>query len=109
MWRAMPRHIAETLGPRYPWPGNVRKLEQGVRRILLKGRYEGDRPQSGPQGPDALAARLAEGSLDAREVLSLYCALLYDRLGTYEGVARVARLDRRTVRSHVERARGRPG
>jgi transcriptional regulator with GAF, ATPase, and Fis domain len=97
--------IAETLGPRYPWPGNVRELEQCVRRILLKGRYEGDRPRSGTRDAGALAARLAEGTLDAREVLSLYCALLYERLGSYERVARVARLDRRTVRGHVERVR----
>jgi two-component system, NtrC family, response regulator HydG len=34
-----------------------------------------------------------------------YCALLYERFGTYEEVARRAGLDRRTVKKHVVAAR----
>lgn len=78
----------------YAWPGNVRELEQCVRRILITGRYDGD------QMPKDLAAhpRLMR---TAREVLAEHCRLLYQELGTYEEVARVAGLDRRTVKKHI--------
>jgi transcriptional regulator with AAA-type ATPase domain len=99
--------LADAPGPRYPWPGNVRELEQAIRRVLLKGSYAGDRPRA-EESPDAgaLAERITAGAMDARDVLAAYCAHLYERHGTYEEVARIARLDRRTVRKHVERARG---
>ncbi len=93
--------IEKRLGPDYPWPGNVRELEQRVRRVLLKGSCEGDVPVTARD----LLSRLAEGmdreAVDASELVAGYCALLYDRHGTYEAVARKVGLDRRTVRKHV--------
>ena len=98
--------VMEALGhglpPDYAWPGNVRELEQAVRRILLTEQYEGDVPTEGAASDHSLAAELAEGNLDAREVLSRYCALLYDRFGTFEEVARRTQLDRRTVKKYVQ-------
>jgi sigma-54 dependent transcriptional regulator, flagellar regulatory protein len=38
-------------------------------------------------------------------VLAGYCRRLYDRLGTYEAVARVTGLDRRTAKRHIETGR----
>jgi DNA-binding CsgD family transcriptional regulator len=41
--------------------------------------------------------------LNADSLLSGYCRLLYERLGTYEEVARRAGLDRRTVKAYVNK------
>jgi DNA-binding transcriptional regulator LsrR (DeoR family) len=45
-------------------------------------------------------------SIDSQELISGYCALLYERYGTYEEVARRMNLDRRTVRRHIELYQG---
>jgi hypothetical protein len=82
--------------PEYQWPGNVRELEQCVRRVLLKGSCNFETP------------RQREGLLDsslqipAAELLRQYCQTLYSRYGTYEAVARITQLDRRTVKRYVD-------
>ncbi|MFK7989941.1 MAG: sigma-54-dependent transcriptional regulator [Sandaracinaceae bacterium] len=92
------RHVP----PGYAWPGNVRELEQCVRRVLLTGHFV---PEAGAVVPgddaDRLAHDLRRGGLEARELTARYCALLHQRHGTYEEVARITGLDRRTVRKHV--------
>ncbi|MBI4189356.1 MAG: sigma-54-dependent Fis family transcriptional regulator [Betaproteobacteria bacterium] len=88
----------------YPWPGNVRELEQAVRRVLLTHHYSGDLKMSSAEPHRALAGEIQAGTLNARELLSRYCALLYDRLGTIEDVARRTGLDRRTVKKYVAAA-----
>src|SRR5439155_14897538 len=85
------------VGPHYAWPGNVRELEQAVRRILLTRRYQVDQKAPAQTVRDQLLAGIDRGSLDASAVLSAYCALLHQRHGTFEEVARRTRLDRRTV------------
>ena len=104
--------IDQELGSGYPWPGNVRELEQCVRRILLKGSYEGDRravletavdPADGVP-VDRFLADVAAGRLDARQLLAGYCARLHRRSGSYEEVARRTHLDRRTVKKYVQQA-----
>ncbi|MEW6486914.1 MAG: sigma 54-interacting transcriptional regulator [Thermodesulfobacteriota bacterium] len=103
---AVEEALARDLLPAYPWPGNVRELEQAVRRVLLTGSYRGEAGAA----TDDLRARLLEGidggTLDARELLQGYCALLHGRWGTYEEVARRTGLDRRTVKKHVLAAAG---
>ena len=37
------------------------------------------------------------------QLIAAYCRHLYQRLGTYEAVAKHARLDRRTVKKHITR------
>jgi len=87
----------------YAWPGNVRELEQAVRRIILTGRYAPDAlPEAG--GTDAWLDAAAAGRLDAAALLGGYCKRLYERLGTYEAVARITGLDRRTVKRHCDGA-----
>ncbi|MEZ4466060.1 MAG: hypothetical protein R3F43_16805 [bacterium] len=54
--------------------------------------------------PDPAAHALAEGELTAGQLLERYCADLYQRHGTYEQVARITGLDRRTVKKHVQAA-----
>ncbi len=87
-------------GSSYRWPGNVRELEQAVRRVLLTNQYSGERPPP-PDFASELRNSLEEGSLTAAELLDGYCRLLYQRLGSYEAVARQTGLDRRTVKKHI--------
>ncbi|MFH1980705.1 MAG: sigma 54-interacting transcriptional regulator [Pseudomonadota bacterium] len=93
--------IDQHLGAQYPWQGNVRELEQCVRRVLLKRDYGGDRGQGDADLGDVLSAGLSGGLLDGRQLLSGYCYLLYQRHGTYEEVARRTLLDRRTVKKYI--------
>ncbi|MEM9383233.1 MAG: sigma 54-interacting transcriptional regulator, partial [Planctomycetota bacterium] len=94
--------IARDLPEDYPWPGNVRELEQTVRRVLLTGRCSPDPRAGGSTTTDERFWLKADnGALDAKELLAGYCALLYARLGTYEKVAQVTGLDRRTVKKNV--------
>jgi len=94
--------IERQLGKDYAWPGNVRELEQCIRSILLNQRYTG---QTGSQAQD-LTAQLVEnltaGKLEAQQLLAGYCAMLHQRHHTYEAVARITRLDRRTVKKYVD-------
>lgn len=87
----------------YHWPGNVRELEQCVRRIMLTGSCAADQPA----GNDDLEARIRENiaghAYDADGLLADYLALLHRRHGTYEEVARRARMDRRTVKKYIEK------
>ena len=85
----------------YEWPGNVRELEQAVRRILLTRSYAGESAPASPDRASRLAASVAGGTLDADALLGGYCALLYERCGNLEEVARRTNLDRRTVKRYL--------
>jgi DNA-binding NtrC family response regulator len=107
--------FAHDLGAGYDWPGNVRELEQAVRRVLLDRRYAGDAGTPSGGWQERLTRGIEASALDAAALVRGYCALLYQRFGTYEEVARRTGLDRRTVKKHVaaaltvaakERARG---
>jgi transcriptional regulator with GAF, ATPase, and Fis domain len=100
---AMVRGVIDSrLGRHYAWPGNVRELEQCVRRVLLKRDYaaritapEGDRLA------DRLARELVDGTVEAQRLVNGYCAMLHQRHGTFEEVARRTGLDRRTVKKYI--------
>jgi len=85
----------------YPWHGNVRELEQAVRRVLLRGSYHPGTASSGSEG-DGFAALAGAGGFNARELVAAYCAHLHDQLGSYGAVARRTQLDWRTVKKHVQ-------
>jgi len=93
--------LKRDLPPAYSWPGNVRELEQAVRRILLTGKYGGDSFVSGLNLEENFIQKFQTGELEARELLSQYCTLLFNRYGTYEEVARRTKLDRRTVKKYL--------
>ena len=104
--RQLVRRVLERdLGSDYPWPGNVRELEQAVKRIILTGHYRGKSASSSRQDEtDPLDAGVVTGTLDAETLLSLYCIRLYRIHGTYEEVARIAGLDRRTAKKYIQAA-----
>jgi DNA-binding NtrC family response regulator len=87
----------------YSFPGNVRELEQAVRRVILTGSYQPDRPPTAPK--DAWLRAIAEGQLSAQQLLADYCYRLYQQLGSYERVAEQAGLDRRTAKKYIDQAR----
>ncbi len=86
----------------YPWPGNIRELEQCVRRILLNGNYSWQQPLTSEDKSTQLAQEFTRGALSATGLLSEYCKLLYEQSGTYEAVAKRTELDRRTVKKYVQ-------
>lgn len=85
----------------YSWPGNVRELEQAARRILLTNSYRGDSREIPTDLQSCLHQGIDEGTMNAQEILTAYCTLLYQRFGTFEEVARKTKLDRRTVKKYV--------
>jgi DNA-binding NtrC family response regulator len=97
--------ILESPGKDYTWPGNVRELEQAIRRVLLTNRYKGDYRTVPADLCGSLQTGIADGTLDADSLLSGYCRLMYERMGTYEEVARRLGLDRRTVKAYVQKSR----
>ncbi len=86
----------------HSWAGNVRELEQAIRRILITGEYS-PRTELAPSNQrDQFLKGIINGQLSAEELLSGYCGLLYDKHRTYEEVARRANLDRRTVKRYLQ-------
>jgi DNA-binding NtrC family response regulator len=92
--------IVSHLGRDYPWPGNIRELEQCMRNVLIRQEY---RPAHSHPPPATLAAaRLEAGQMTADELLRHYCTLVYAQTGSYEATARRLQLDRRTVKSKID-------
>ena len=93
--------IDTSLGPNYPWPGNIRELEQCIRNVVVHGEY---RPLSLPKkSPQAqLTEEIEEGGLTADDLVSRYCTLVYAKTGQYQEVARRLGLDRRTVKAKID-------
>lgn len=95
-------YIESSLTLSYPWPGNVRELEQCVRRVVLRNAYETDGAPEPGSGSGSLTRQIQEGRLSAQDLLVRYCTCLYEEHGTYEAVARIAGLDRRTVKKYID-------
>lgn len=96
--------LMRDVGAEYPWPGNVRELQQAVKRIILTGTYQGERRErKGIAAESPLSQGLQDARFDAEALLAGYCAHLYERFGTYEEVARITKLDRRTAKKYVHR------
>ena len=95
--------IERDLGAGYAFPGNVRELEQCVRRVLMTGACARDAAPATDH--DAFTREIETGALSAEQLVQRYCALLYARTPSYVEVARATGLDRRTVKKQIESAR----
>ncbi|MHC4884549.1 MAG: sigma 54-interacting transcriptional regulator [Planctomycetota bacterium] len=93
--------IHRDLTVEYPWPGNMRELEQCVRNILIRGRYTPE-PSFNGDHLHRLQAGLTDRTLTADELLGRYAAHLYEQVGSYEAVARRLQVDRRTAKRRIE-------
>ncbi|MDD2760164.1 MAG: sigma 54-interacting transcriptional regulator [Methylomonas sp.] len=91
--------IRSTIPAGYHWPGNVRELEQCIRQICLTGTYRIS-PAS-PQTPTT-AFQIDREEVSARQLQQRYCRYLYDKHGSYEAVARISGLDRRTAKKYIQ-------
>jgi hypothetical protein len=97
------RWVNAHLGAAYPWPGNMRELEQCVRNVLIRGAY---RPPAGlaeRRGGDPLFDPIRTGDLTADELLRRYATHVHALTGSYQETARRLGIDRRTVRAKVDR------
>lgn len=93
--------IERSVGERYPWPGNIRELEQCVRNLLIHGRYlpaKGS-SQSGPL--DSLIQQMQDAEATLDQVVSIYSRWVYERHGNYSRAGEILGIDRRTVAKHV--------
>jgi DNA-binding NtrC family response regulator len=93
--------IQTHLGDDYPWPGNIRELEQCVRNVLIRRAYSPPKRRA-QTSHDRLTQALRQGSMTADELLRHYCTLVFDQTGSYAETARRLDLDRRTVKSKVD-------
>ncbi len=93
--------IRDKLGIDYPWPGNIRELEQCVRNVMIRREYHpGMVPPGGQE--NQLQAALQEGSLTLEQLCRAYCTQIYSRVGSYAETARRLQIDRRTVKKYIE-------
>ncbi len=97
--------LARDVGTDYEWPGNVRELQQAVKRVILTGRYQAVQVMRKKEisAIDEFSSGVQEGRFDKEGLLAEYCLYLYERYGTYEEVARITKLDRRTAKKYVEK------
>jgi Sigma-54 interaction domain len=96
--------IETNLGRDYPWPGNIRELEQCVRNCLVRGSYEPPRTAPPTNSERAWLAMAEGGELSADDLVGHYCRWVYRQIGTYQGAAERIGLDRRTVKRRVTEA-----
>ena len=103
--KTVQRTITTKLGRDYPWNGNVRELEQCIRRVLLNNSCSGD--QSSMQTTFAglsVPQAIDKGEMNTTELTAHYCSVLYQKHTTYQAVSRITGLDWRTVKRYLEMA-----
>jgi sigma-54 specific flagellar transcriptional regulator A len=92
--------IKKELGLDYTWPGNVRELEQCVRNIIIHKKCH--QPLTYKLTQENWPNKMLKGELSSQELLSHYCCMLYEKEKSYEKVAKITSLDRRTVKKYVD-------
>ena len=96
--------IREHLAQDYPWPGNIRELEQCVRNIMIRKTYQPPALDSDRGIADArrrLARTVASGAMKLSELVEHYCSLAYATHRSYERAAKRLDVDWRTVRKNT--------
>ena len=83
------------VGKDYHWPGNIRELEQAIRRICLSGSYR-------PADLQRETLDVFSGQPTAKSILESYANHLYLKHGTYEKVSKIMDMDPRTVKKYLQ-------
>ncbi len=94
--------IESNLETGYAWPGNYRELEQCVKNVLIRRDYRPARSASG-DAIEEFAQDLRAGRITADQALSRYATIVYAQTRNYEETGRRLEIDRRTVKSKVDR------
>lgn len=96
--------IETDLGKDYPWPGNIRELEQCVRNVMIRKEYQPPRSKQleDRTARQQLLAAIDAGTLTADALLQAYCTLVYSQNDSYEATARRLGIDRRTVKAKID-------
>ena len=95
------KQIRTNIPEHYAWPGNVRELEQCIRRICLTGSYSITEESGLTTRHTGFSLPENHSESTAQHLMQRYCRFLYDRYGSYEAVARITHLDRRTVKKYI--------
>jgi transcriptional regulator with AAA-type ATPase domain len=102
--------VRKKLGMDYPWPGNIRELEQCARNVLIQGEYTSQAQHAGDEGDAgrSMAGKLSRaflaGEISADELLDTYTSWVFQKTQSYSETGRKLGLDRRTVKSRVNPA-----
>jgi len=94
-------YIRKTVPENYAWPGNVRELEQCIRQICITGQYQIAKQNNNTNQQHEFVLSETSEENGAQQLLQRYCRFLYDEQGSYEAVARITQLDRRTVKKYI--------
>ena len=94
--------IEREIGLDYHWPGNVRELEQAVRCVLLNKDHCSEIEGWCEIQGNPLTTILKDTHVSGNELLSIYCAALYEEYKTYGEVSRITQLDPRTVKKYIQ-------
>lgn len=94
--------IERGVGLDYPWPGNMRELEQCVRNLLIHGRYLPATAAPASGALDGLFERMQNANATLDQIISTYSTWVYQREGNYTRAGQILGVDRRTVAKHVE-------
>jgi len=103
--REVNKWIQDHIGLDYPWPGNIRELEQCVRNVMLRREYHPAGDAAGALDDQQLSA-FRDGALSLEEFCQMYCTRVYASAGSYLEAARRLKVDRRTVKKYVDAAQG---
>ncbi len=95
------KQIRNSVPKNYAWPGNVRELEQCIRRICLTGHCSMTEKPRSISLNDCFTVSENAGETSTQQLLQNYCRFLYERHNSYEAVARITQMDRRTVRKYI--------
>ncbi|MGR8933900.1 MAG: sigma-54-dependent transcriptional regulator [Gammaproteobacteria bacterium] len=95
------KRVRAALPEDYPWPGNVRELEQCIRRICLTGSYSVAAAAAEPERNAGFRLPACPAEPNAQQLMQHYCRHLYAKHRSYEAVAAIVQLDRRTVKKYI--------
>ena len=93
--------IEQGVGDDYPWPGNIRELDQCVRNLLIHGRYLPPASSEPAGALDSLFHHMRNAQATLDEVVTAYTTWVYAQRGSYSQAATALQVDRRTVAKHV--------